>query len=245
MGRRIWRTQRRDQLRDIVSLADPCDQSTGGSSSGSCSGVAAVFAPVVIGTDTNGSILMPATRHDVYALKPTLGLISQGGICPISYDFDSAGPIAKSARDIADLMDVLVDPSKASYIPEGGYVPHLTKSFKGIRIGVLKPSEWHMPPTVVFPNANAEAQMVFRCNPPSWVSLTLILHMQDREISVAYEKLRNIGVEVREVKVADLNELTVNGIEPDSEGHGLTEFLFPFMRRVDCLFPRFPIQSRH
>ncbi|KAI0389272.1 putative glutamyl-tRNA amidotransferase subunit A [Xylariaceae sp. FL0594] len=79
----------------------------GGSSSGSCAGVAAGFAPAALGTDTSGSILMPATRHGVYAMKPTLGLVSQDGICPISYDFDSAGPIARSARDIAVLLDVL------------------------------------------------------------------------------------------------------------------------------------------
>lgn len=103
---------------------------------------------------------MPATRHDLYALKPTLGLISQEGVCPISWDFDLIGPIAKSAEDIAVLMDVLVDPKRSANVPKGGYVPHLTKSFDGIRIGVLKPSEWHMPPVVVFPNAEADAQSV-------------------------------------------------------------------------------------
>ena len=103
---------------------------------------------------------MPATRHDVYALKPTLGLISRDGICPISYDFDSAGPIAKSASDIAILMDALVDPSKSSDIPENGYTPYLTKSFDGICIGVLNPSEWRMPSTVLLPDEGAEAQTV-------------------------------------------------------------------------------------
>lgn len=58
-------------------------QSSGGSSSGSCVAVAAVLAPAAVGTDTNGSIMMPATRNDVYAMKPTLGLISRDGICPI------------------------------------------------------------------------------------------------------------------------------------------------------------------
>jgi amidase len=105
---------------------------------------------------------MPATRHDVFALKPTLGLISQEGICPISLDFDSIGPIARCAEDIAILMDALVDPSQSANIPDGGYVPHLTRSFKGIRIGVLEPSEWHMPSFVVFPNAEADAQSTRR-----------------------------------------------------------------------------------
>jgi amidase len=122
--------------------------------------VAAGFAPVALGTDINGSILMPATRHDVYALKPTLGLISQEGICPISLDFDSIGPIARSAEDIAVLMDALTDPAQSANVPTGAYVPHFTKSFEGIRIGVLEPSEWHMPPFVVLPNAEADAQSV-------------------------------------------------------------------------------------
>ena len=103
---------------------------------------------------------MPATRHDLYALKPTLGLISQDGICPISSDFDSAGPIAKCAADIAIMLDTLVNPNKYPVIPEGGYTPFLTKSFDGIRIGVLNPSEWRMLPNELFPNPSTEAQMV-------------------------------------------------------------------------------------
>ncbi len=122
--------------------------------------MAAGFAPAALGTDTNGSILMPATRHDVYAMKPTLGLISQDGICPISFDFDSAGPIARSARDIAILMDALVDREKATNIPNGTYVSHLTGHFDGIRIGVLEPKEWHMPPVAVAPNKEVDDQQV-------------------------------------------------------------------------------------
>ncbi len=122
--------------------------------------MAAGFAPAALGTDTNGSILMPATRHDVYAMKPTLGLISQDGICPISFDFGSAGPIARSARDIAILMDVLVDRKQATNIPSGTYISHLTGTFDGIRIGVLEAKEWHMPAVAAAPNKEVDDQRV-------------------------------------------------------------------------------------
>ncbi|ATY64985.1 glutamyl-tRNA(gln) amidotransferase subunit [Cordyceps militaris] len=165
----------------------------GGSSSGSCAGVAAGFAPAALGTDTNGSILMPATRHDVYAMKPTLGLISQDGICPISFDFDSAGPIARSARDIAILMDVLVDRTQTTNISNGTYMSHLTETFDGIRIGVLEPKEWHMPTVAVTPNTEVDEQ-------------------QDADVAAAYERLKSLGAIVKPVKVASLDELVVDGM---------------------------------
>lgn len=58
------------------------------------------------------------------------------------------------------MMDVMIDPAKAQNVPEGGYTSALSKSFDGIRIGVLEPSEWHMPPHVLVPNAEAEEQEV-------------------------------------------------------------------------------------
>lgn len=92
-------------------------------------------------------------------MKPTLGLIPQQGICPICLEFDSAGPIARSPRDIALLMDVLVDPSQNAK-PDGGYASKITGSFDGIRIGVLDPKEWHLPPIVAVPNSEVYKQQV-------------------------------------------------------------------------------------
>ncbi|KAH7031512.1 putative glutamyl-tRNA amidotransferase subunit A [Microdochium trichocladiopsis] len=119
--------------------------SCGGSSSGSCVAVAAGLAPLSIGTETNGSLLMPATRNDVYTIKPTLGLIDASGIVPICREFDSAGPIAHCATDIAYLMDILVNPELSAHVPPGGYQSQLTGSLEGLRIGVLDPREWHLP----------------------------------------------------------------------------------------------------
>ncbi|OAA77161.1 Amidase signature domain protein [Akanthomyces lecanii RCEF 1005] len=126
-------------------------------------------------------------------MKPTLGLISQDGICPISFDFDSAGPIARSARDIAILMDALVDREKATNIPNGTYVSHLTGNFSRIRIGVLEPKEWHMPPVAVAPNKEVDDQ-------------------QDADASAAYERLNSLVAIVKQVEVASLEELVVDGM---------------------------------
>lgn len=71
----------------------------GGSSSGSSVAAALSFAPVTIGSETSGSIIYPASQNGVVGLKPTLGLVSQDGIIPISETHDTAGPIAKSVRD--------------------------------------------------------------------------------------------------------------------------------------------------
>jgi len=91
----------------------------GGSSSGSAAAVAAGFAPASVATDANGSIFGPASRNDVYTMKPTLRLISQEGICPTCCEFGSAGPMARSARDIALLMDAMVNPENAHGKPNG------------------------------------------------------------------------------------------------------------------------------
>jgi amidase len=131
--------------------------------------VAAGLVPVSIGTDTNGSILMPATRNDVYALKPTLGLISGQGIVPICREFDSAGPIARCAADIAALMDVLVDSKYKDRVPPTGYASRLTGSLSGLRIGVLDPKDWHLPPVVATPSEEFDnQQVIFAC--AAWAS---------------------------------------------------------------------------
>ncbi|KAI3336488.1 putative glutamyl-tRNA amidotransferase subunit A [Xylariaceae sp. AK1471] len=166
--------------------------SPGGSSSGSCVAVVAGLSPISIGTDTNGSLLMPATRNDVFSLKPTLGLISQEGICPISIEFDSAGPIARDPRDIAILMDILVDPSQNAK-PAGGYMKSVTGSFDGMRIGVLDPKHWHLPGAMAVPNIEVERQ-------------------QERDILAAYDALRSAGAEVKDVEIASLDGLEANGL---------------------------------
>lgn len=112
-----------------------------GSSSGSAVGVSAGFAPVAIGTETIGSLVMPADRAALFTIKSTIGLVSQQGIIPTSELYDSAGPMAKNSRDVAVLLDVMVDPAKTE-VPENGYMFALTESWDGLRVGVVDPAKW-------------------------------------------------------------------------------------------------------
>jgi amidase len=81
-----------------------------GSSSGSANGVAANLCSVAVGTETDGSITGPSSVEGIVGLKPTLGLVSQQGIIPISHQQDTAGPMGRSVTDVAILLNALQSP---------------------------------------------------------------------------------------------------------------------------------------
>ena len=81
---------------------NPC-----GSSSGSAVAVAAGLVPVAIGTETNGSISCPASVNGVVGIKPTVGLVSRSGIIPISKTQDTAGPMAKTVKQAARVLEYM------------------------------------------------------------------------------------------------------------------------------------------
>ncbi|TDW70219.1 amidase [Kribbella pratensis] len=83
------------------------NRSAGGSSSGSGAAVAAGLAQYAIGTETNGSIVCPAALNGIVGLKPTVGLIPQQGIVPISHSQDTAGPMTRTVTQAAALLSVL------------------------------------------------------------------------------------------------------------------------------------------
>jgi amidase len=83
------------------------ERNPSGSSSGSAAGIAAGLAPLAVGTETDGSIVCPASACGVVGIKPTLGLVSRSGIVPISPEQDTAGPMARSVADAAALLTVL------------------------------------------------------------------------------------------------------------------------------------------
>jgi amidase len=84
------------------------DRSPCGSSSGSGVAVAADLCAAAVGTETDGSIICPATTNGIVGLKPTLGLVSRAGIVPIAHSQDSAGPLARTVADLAVLLGALV-----------------------------------------------------------------------------------------------------------------------------------------
>ena len=124
------------QTRNPYALdRNPC-----GSSSGSGAAAAASLTAFAIGTETDGSILCPAAVCGVVGIKPTVGLVSRAGIIPISHSQDTAGPMARTVRDAALVLEAIAgtderDPATAAaqitgYVP-GGFV-------RGMRIGVVR-----------------------------------------------------------------------------------------------------------
>jgi amidase len=114
----------------------------GGSSSGSAVAVAAGFAAAAIGTETSGSLLSPANQNGVVTVKPTVGLISRAGIIPIAASQDTAGPLTRTVRDAAILLNVLAvrdrrDPATKHLQRPADYTKFLdANGLRGARIGV-------------------------------------------------------------------------------------------------------------
>lgn len=112
----------------------------GGSSSGSGSALATGAVLGAVGTDTGGSIRIPAAYCGITGLMPTFGRVPKSGCVPLGYSLDHIGPMARSARDCALLLQVMAghDASDASSIdvPVPDYTAALTGSLEGVRIGV-------------------------------------------------------------------------------------------------------------
>jgi aspartyl-tRNA(Asn)/glutamyl-tRNA(Gln) amidotransferase subunit A len=115
---------------------------TGGSSSGSGSAVAARLSFAALGSDTGGSIRMPAHFCGVTGLKTTVGLVSRAGAMPLSHSLDTVGPLARTAEDCALLTGLMAgaDPADptASHRPVPDYLATTRQSLHGISIGIPK-----------------------------------------------------------------------------------------------------------
>jgi aspartyl-tRNA(Asn)/glutamyl-tRNA(Gln) amidotransferase subunit A len=112
----------------------------GGSSGGSAAAVAARMAPAATGTDTGGSIRQPAALTGICGLKPTYGTVSRYGLVAFASSLDQAGPLAKSAADLALLMNVMAGfdarDSTSLERPREDYTRELNRPISGLRIGV-------------------------------------------------------------------------------------------------------------
>jgi amidase len=113
---------------------NPC-----GSSSGTGAAIAASLAAAGVGTETNGSIICPSNVNNLIDFKPTVGVIPQDGIVPISPSQDTAGPMTKSVRGAALLMNAM-NPGDTDYV--AALSPN---ALKGVRIGVLRTAQGSNP----------------------------------------------------------------------------------------------------
>jgi aspartyl-tRNA(Asn)/glutamyl-tRNA(Gln) amidotransferase subunit A len=115
-------------------------RSAGGSSGGSAAAVSAGALPAALGTDTSGSLRVPAALTGLTTVRPTTGLVSCRGVMPVSWTLDTVGPLARSALDVALVLSVIAgydagDPS--SRRPPVDSAPRWPDGMKGLRVGLL------------------------------------------------------------------------------------------------------------
>lgn len=128
----------------IVRNPYALDRTACGSSSGSGAAVAAGFAPLAVGTETDGSIVCPSSINGLVGIKPTLGLVSRTHVIPISASQDTPGPMARSVRDAALMLSAMAgsDPADPATVEadahKADYAAAITGDIQGLRIGVLR-----------------------------------------------------------------------------------------------------------
>jgi aspartyl-tRNA(Asn)/glutamyl-tRNA(Gln) amidotransferase subunit A len=113
----------------------------GGSSGGSAAAVAGGLVPLALGTDTNGSIRVPAALCGVFGLKPTFGGVSRAGVVPLAWSFDHVGPFARHVADLAAAFDAIAGPDPRDPVcstrPASRCSEQLGRGVEGLRIAVL------------------------------------------------------------------------------------------------------------
>ncbi|WP_149539632.1 amidase [Siccirubricoccus phaeus] len=153
----------------------------GGSSSGSGAAVAAAMAPGAMGSDTGGSIRLPAAFCGTAGVKPSFGRVSKRGVLPLSFTLDNAGPLAWTVEDCAILLQIIaghdpLDPGSAD-VPVPDYLAGLREGVKGLRIGLVR--HWYE-----------------KDRPASDATIAAM--------DAAVEVLRGLGAEVRDIALAPL-----------------------------------------
>jgi aspartyl-tRNA(Asn)/glutamyl-tRNA(Gln) amidotransferase subunit A len=131
------------------------DRVPGGSSGGSGAGLAAGLFPLALGTDTGGSIRIPASCCGVVGFKPTFGVVSRTGVCPLAWTLDHVGPMARTVEDAALLLDAMAgpdprDPWSAGRAEPGSFGRDLARGVEGMRVG--------MPDTLFFADLEPDVE---------------------------------------------------------------------------------------
>ncbi len=129
------------------------DRNPCGSSAGTGTAIAASFAAVGVGTETDGSIICPSSVNGLVGLKPTVGLVSRNGIIPISISQDTAGPMGRSVADVALLLGAMAsvdEADPAAHAAAGNIPPDYTSflktdALKGKRFGLLRQTMGYHP----------------------------------------------------------------------------------------------------
>jgi amidase len=166
------------------------DRNPCGSSSGTGAAVAASLAAGGIGTETNGSIICPSNVNGLVGFKPTVGLIPQDGIVPISPSQDTAGPMERTVLGAAFLLDAMV-PGETQFTTQLS-----TDALKGVRVGVLRTAQGSNPDIIARFEAALEviqgqgAELVeipqYDVSPEFWPASLLVLEYEFKASLNAY-----------------------------------------------------------
>lgn len=124
---------RGDQTTSAYVASSHPDSNLGGASAGAAVAVSAGFAPIAIATETDGGVIVPASRAALYAIKPAVGKVPMDGVVPVGPSMDSVGVMGKSAWDIAATLEVMVG-EEAKY----RYLDAIEEGWEGLRVGVLR-----------------------------------------------------------------------------------------------------------
>jgi amidase len=121
------------------------ERNTSGSSSGSAAAIAACFATLAVGTETDGSIVSPSSINGIVGLKPTVGLVSRDGVIPISHSQDTPGPMTRTVADAALLLDAIAGPDGRDAATAQAAPPEAVRALdagalRGARLGVVRGS---------------------------------------------------------------------------------------------------------
>ncbi len=159
----------------------------GGSSSGSGAALAAGMLPAALGTDTGGSVRNPASMCAIVGMKPTYGRVSRRGVFPLSNSLDHVGPMTRSVRDNALLLNVLAghdarDPGSADVAADDDYTRDIGRGLKGVRVGLAR--HLYTDDQVAHPE-------------------------QVQAIDAAADVLRKLGADVREIRLAPYDDYMV------------------------------------
>jgi amidase len=172
------------------------DRNPGGSSGGTGAAIAANFAAVGMGSDTCGSIRLPASHNSLVGIRGTQGLASRGGILPLSHTMDMGGPIGRSVTDVAVVLDAIVgyDPKDPQTSASVGNIPNSYTDFlkltglRGARVGLV---------TALLGSAPEDGEVA-------------------KVVRAAVNEMKGDGADVVEVTIPDLTELLTDPGGPGS-----------------------------
>ncbi len=136
------------------------DRNPSGSSSGTGGAIAASYAAVGIGTETDGSIVSPANNCGLVGIKPTLGLVSRAGIVPIAHSQDTAGPMARTVTDAALLLSAIVGPDPDDPITRPASSRAVRDYAAGLDQGALKGARLGVPRKACFGQSEPADRLV-------------------------------------------------------------------------------------